>query len=140
MRAMLKLKFILFICTTAIVCGCANLQPKPSGDVSPFSAQGWGGTTCNEMLHDIHPNTAGKQAAQNIGLYQSWISGFVSGVNYTRDDAYDVSGATSPEESFEWVKNYCLQYPIDPLPVALHKLIQHWNEQGKLLTEPEPSN
>lgn len=127
-------KIIFNVAITLVVYGCANLQQKQSGDVSPFSAQGWGGTTCNEMLHDIHPATGGKQAGQNTGLYQSWISGFVSGVNYARNDVYDISGATSPTESFEWVKNYCLQNPIDPFPVALHKLIQHWQAEGKILT------
>lgn len=126
-------KIILSIWIAVSVSACANLQQKQSDDVSPFSAQGWGGTTCNEMLHDIHPATGGKQAGQNIGLYQSWISGFVSGVNYARNDVYDISGATSPTESYEWVKNYCLQNPIDPFPVALHKLIQHWQAEGKIL-------
>ena len=128
---------IFCVCMVATVYGCANLQPKQSQSVSPFSAQGWGGTTCNEMLHDIHPATSGERAGQNIGLYQSWISGFVSGVNYTRNDAYDVSGATSPNDSFEWVKNYCLENPIDPFPVALHKLIQHWKTEGKVLAKEE---
>lgn len=129
---MQKFKIIFVIGSSLIVFACANLQQKQSNEVSPFSAQGWGGTSCNEMLHDIHPATGGKHAGQNIALYQSWISGFVSGVNYARDDVYDVSGATSPDDSFEWVKNYCLQNPIDPFPVALHKLIQHWQAEGKI--------
>ena len=137
---MRSLKINSTLLLAAALCGCANLQPKPPQEVSAFSAQGWGGTTCNEMLHDIHTATAGERAAQNVGLYQSWLSGFISGVNYSRDDVYDVSGATNPTDSYEWVKNYCLQNPIDPLPVAVHQLIQHWQTNGKVLTEPEPSN
>lgn len=136
---MRKFKIIFVVGSTLVVFACANLQQKQTNEVSPFSAQGWGGTTCNEMLHDIHPATGGKHAEQNIGLYQSWISGFVSGVNYARNNVYDVSGATSPNDSFEWVKNYCLQNPIDPFPVALHKLIQHWKTEGKILVKEDDS-
>ena len=139
-RAMHSLKFFISASIAVTLHGCANLQPKTSGDIGAFSAQGWGGTTCNEMLHDIHTATAGERAGQNIGLYQSWVSGFISGVNYTRNDVYDVSGATGPTESFEWIKNYCLQNPVDPLPLALHKLIQHWQNEGKVLTQAEPSS
>ena len=74
-----------------------------------------------------------EEAGLNIGLYQSWISGFISGANYAQNDVYDISGDTQPTESFEWVKQYCLQFPIDPVPLALHKLIEAWEREGKII-------
>lgn len=123
--------------------GCATLQPslneKPietKTQPTPFSAQGWGGTICQEMLQDIHPtNKTPEEAGLNIGLYQSWISGFISGANYAQNDVYDLSGDASPTDSFEWIKQYCLQYPIDPIPLALHKLIEEWEQAGKIIYE-----
>ena len=90
-----------------------------------------------EMLHDINPSNGGTQAGQNIGLYQSWISGFVSGINYARSDIYDISGATSPNDSFDWIKNYCERNLNQPIPAALHELILQWNKEGRILTKEE---
>lgn len=128
---------ILTIWVAANISGCANLPSKQTQAMTPFSAQGWGGTVCSEMLRDIDPANGGKKAGQNIGLYQSWISGFVSGVNYARSDIYDISGATSPNESFDWIKQYCLRHPDHPIPVALHELISHWEREGKILTKAD---
>ena len=129
------LKYIAIISIIANIFGCANLQSKQTEEVAPFSAQGWGGTICREMMHDINPANGGKKAGQNIGLYQSWISGFISGINYARSDVYDISGATDPTESFDWVKQYCVQHPDHPIPMALHALISQWEQEGKILTK-----
>jgi hypothetical protein len=121
--------------------GCAALQLNPEQQAvviksqpAAFSAQGWGGTICQEMLKDIHPtNKSVEAAAANVSLYQSWISGFISGANYAFNEVYDLSGEANPNDSFEWIKQYCLQYPIDPIPLALHKLIQEWQQTGKII-------
>lgn len=130
-----KIFFLLSIITLAS--GCASVPNKQTKELSPFSAQGWGGTTCHEMLNDIDPNNSNKDVAGlNIGLYQSWISGFISGTNYAQTSVYDVSGASTPEESFTWIKNYCLDHPQTPIPLALHELILAWESEGIILTEP----
>lgn len=134
---------LLSILTIALN-GCASLQSASDEQakvtekqaIAPFSAQGWGGTICQEMLQDIHTtDKTPEEAGLNIGLYQAWISGFISGANYAQNDVYDISGDTQPTESFEWIKQYCLQYPIDPVPLALHKLIEEWEREGKIIYE-----
>ncbi len=124
-----------------MISACATTQTQPTNtpnDVTPFSAQGWGGTTCEELIHDITPKNVGfQQAVQNIRLYQSWTSGFVSGVNYANDDVYDVSGGTSPEDAFSWLKEYCTENTDVAIPVALHQLLQIWQQEGKALTEAQ---
>lgn len=130
---------LLFAAITLNGCAVLQLTPDQAPDTgikqpTPFSAQGWGGTICQEMLQDIHSsNKTAEEAALNINLYQSWISGFITGANYALTDVYDISGDTSPNDSFEWIKQYCLQYPIDPIPLALHKLIQEWEQAGKIM-------
>ena len=125
---------ILIACLVFSLPGCAGLQKKQNNANSPFNVQGWGGTTCAEMLYDIDPANGGTKAGQNIGLYQSWISGFVSGINYSNRSIYDVSGDTSPNDSFEWIKNYCIQNPDESVPTALHELVMQWERKGKVLT------
>lgn len=124
-----------------ITSGCASTQTKQttsSNELSPFSAQGWGGTTCKELMHDIAPSNVGfQQAVQNIHLYQSWASGFVSGVNYENKNVYDSSGGTSPEDTFAWLKQYCSENKDTAIPIAMHELLQQWEREGKV---QEPTN
>ena len=127
--------FVLLICT--VVSSCASIQRKQteSEDVpTPFSAHGWGGATCKELIHDITPENVGfQQAVQNIRLYQSWASGFVSGVNYSDNNVYDVSGATSPEDTFIWLKEFCSENNATAIPLALHELLEIWKNEGKVI-------
>ena len=136
------MKHRIFFLAIAIqlLSACATTQTKPteSNKLMPFSAQGWGGTTCKELIHDITPKNIGfQQAVQNIRLYQSWASGFISGVNYESDVAYDVSGGTTPEEIFAWLKDYCAEHLETPIPIALHELQQVWKQEGKVLEHAE---
>lgn len=131
-------KYISLVVVTLLFAGCATTETKKDTDVTPFSAQGWGGATCKELIHDITPSNVGfQQAVEHIRLYQSWASGFVSGVNYSDNDIYDVSGATSPEETFAWLKDYCSENSDTAIPVALHELILNWQQQGKVQVKAE---
>lgn len=136
--AMQQLAHIRTLLLSCFLFSCATNQVKlvDSDKVSPFSAQGWGGTTCKELIHDITPKNVGfGQAVQNIHLYQSWASGFVSGVNYSDSEVYDVSGATQPQEIFAWLKGYCTDHLDTAVPIALHKLIEVWEQEGKILVK-----
>ena len=116
---------------------CAGNQVKQDNEVSPYSAQGWGGTTCEQLIEDITPKKVGfDQAVNNIKAYQAWLSGFISGVNYASEEVYDVSGATDPEESFVWLKEYCEQNQETTVPQAIHVLLNQWEQEGKLIREP----
>ncbi|MEM1003517.1 MAG: hypothetical protein AAGH46_12800 [Bacteroidota bacterium] len=131
-------KIIGLNCFCFVMFSCASLQTNDPQEISPYSAQGWGGTSCNQLINDITPINVGfDQAVQNIKAYQAWVSGFISGVNYASTDAYDISGATDPEESFIWLKEYCEQQPNAAVPEALHKLLEIWEKEGKIITEPQ---
>ena len=133
---MQTIKLISCLIAALILLGCATQQTKENQELTPFSAQGWGGTTCKELIHDITPKNVGfNQAVDNIRLYQSWASGFVSGVNYESKDAYDVSGDTSPDETFAWLKDYCNDHLETAVPIALHELLEIWKSEGKVLTK-----
>lgn len=129
---------ILLISLLASGCATTQTQSVTSNEATPFSAQGWGGTICEELNHDILPINVGfQQAVQNIRLYQSWASGFVSGVNYADSEVYDVSGATTPEDTFTWLKNYCEEHPSIAIPMALNELLKAWEAEGRTLLRPE---
>ena len=118
--------------------GCATTGSKKDTEIPPFSAQGWGGAPCKELIHDITPSNVGfHQAVANIRLYQSWASGFVSGINYQDKNVYDISGGSTPEEIFAWLKNYCTEHQDIPIPIALHELQQVWKQEGKVLQQAE---
>ena len=72
---------------------------------------------------------------QNIRLYESWASGFVTGVNYSDSSVYDVSGDTTPKEIFAWLKDYCETHSETAVPIALHELIGIWEQEGKVITK-----
>ena len=129
-------KTLLILCAFLFALGCATNQPKENNKLTPFSAQGWGGTTCEELMHDISPKKVGfNQAVQNIRLYESWASGFVTGVNYSDSSVYDVSGDTTPKEIFAWLKDYCEEHSDTAVPIALHALIGIWEKEGKVITK-----
>lgn len=139
-KRMRNLYFVIAVVFGSLVSGCATMKEpnSESNEIAPFSAQGWGGAICKDLNHDILPKNVGfQQAVQNIRLYQSWASGFVSGVNYADNDVYDVSGATTPEDIFVWLKNYCEQHLESAIPVALHELMEEWKAEGKILVQPE---
>jgi hypothetical protein len=48
-----------------------------------------------------------------------------------------VSGATTPEDTFVWLKSYCEENPDTAIPIALHKLIRIWQSEGKTIVKPE---
>jgi len=140
MLAMRFINYTFIILISLFASGCASTLTKQadSNEPAPFSAQGWGGTECKVMIHDITPKNVGfQQAVQNIRLYQSWASGFVSGVNYADSDVYDVSGATTPEDIFIWLKDYCADNLEIAIPIALHELIQTWESKGKIQVKAE---
>ncbi len=131
-----RLTQILVVFHCLFLVACASNQPKQDAPLAPFSAQGWGGTTCKELIHDITPKNVGfEQAVQNIHLYQSWASGFVSGVNYSDSEVYDVSGESTPEDTFAWLNEYCGENPDVAIPIALHELITIWEQEGKVLSK-----
>ena len=131
------IKSSLIIISSLFIFACASTQTKQEETVQPYSAQGWGGTTCEQLIHDITPKKVGfNQAVQNIKAYQAWVSGFISGVNYASNDAYDVSGSTDPEESFIWLKEYCDEHHETAVPEALHELLEIWEKEGKVIAEP----
>ncbi len=137
---MRKLYFLSSLLLSLFASGCATTQTKSveSNEIAPFSAQGWGGAICENLNHDILPKNVGFQRAiQNIRLYQSWASGFVSGVNYADSDVYDISGATTPQDTFTWLNDYCEEHPGTAIPIALHELMGIWRAEGKTLVKPE---
>lgn len=127
--------FFISVLMGLLCTGCASTHTKQtdtSHQLSPFSAQGWGGATCKELIYDITPSNVGfQQAVQNIRLYQSWASGFVSGVNYENNHIYDVSGGTTPEDTFAWLKDYCSNNQETAIAIALHELLKVWKLEGK---------
>ena len=126
----------LSVFIVVLLSGCASIPTHQANKLKPFSAQGWGGTTCAEMLSDIDPNNSNKDiAGLNIGLYQSWISGFISGTNYAESEIYDVSGNSTPEQSFAWIQNYCIENPEVAVPLAMHELILAWQQENIVLRE-----
>lgn len=127
----------LLCCVAAgLLNACASTHTiKPSATdiadnksaIDSYYAQGWGATTCEQLSIDLSsPQLSSEQALANRYLYQAWISGFVSGVNYADIDVYDVSGDTNAESTLEWIEHYCQQSPQNSVPNALHELMREW--------------
>ena len=113
---------------------CATTVTQDAQHSHSYRAQGWGATSCQQLNDDLSDTALSrKQSAANMHLYQSWLSGFISGVNYAHDDVYDVSGNSAVEDVLAWLKDYCADQPEQNVPVALHELIQECQRLGKTL-------
>jgi hypothetical protein len=96
--------------------GSAKGEDEP---YPPRSIYGAGTRSCGEWLKS--------RADQNKSFeyqYQSWIDGFLSGVNLMGTDLPDVLGtypATKPIDAvafYAWIDNYCRQNPLNSLVTA----------------------
>jgi len=130
-------KKILYCCLVAVLSACASTPPtdhQANSQIAKNSyyAQGWGATSCRQLSIDLSTQQlTERQAIANRYLYQAWISGFVSGVNYADIAMYDISGDTSSEQTLAWIEQHCQQAPSDTVPSALHQLMQNWQTTGQ---------
>ena len=143
---MLTLQKKLLCCVAAgLLNACASAPTiKPSATdnadsktaVASYYAQGWGATTCEQLSLDLSSQQlSSEQALANRTLYQAWISGFVSGVNYADFDISDISGDTDAQHTLEWIEHYCQRSPHYSVPHAFHQLMQYWLSTGKTVQQ-----
>lgn len=135
---MIRYRKILLYCSfITLLSACASNPPKSNqansqATTNSYYAQGWGATTCQQLSLDLSTQQLTiQQATANRYLYQAWISGFVSGINYTDISVYDISGDTSSEQTLNWIEEYCESAPKDSVPNALHQLVEDWQTTGK---------
>lgn len=120
-----------------VLSACASAPPTNSHAhhqtaKHAYYAQGWGATSCQQLSTDLSTQQlTGQQATANRYLYQAWISGFISGVNYADMTVYDISGDTSSELTLAWIEQHCQHAPNDSIPSALHQLMQNWQTTGR---------
>lgn len=126
-------RFAIAVFSIALVNACASTPIQPAA--KSFSAQGWGATNCQEMMDDL--TSADKHSIQSLNkhMYEAWLSGFISGVNYADAALYDVAGDMGPEEVLTLLKAYCAEHPTVAVPLAMKALFQDWSESGKSVKE-----
>jgi hypothetical protein len=109
-----------------------------SAPISPIFAQtikGSGNDSCGEWLQ--HRQAIAAQRATNVhvtllSMEQSWIDGFVSGINATK--AYgdvDLLGSHPGEGMYVWVDNYCRSKPLDSILGASISLARELRSQAE---------
>jgi hypothetical protein len=68
--------------------------------------------------------------AQRKVLYGTWITGYITGINYSNSDISDISGGLDTEALLKWIYNYCEQYPLKKVSNGAHYLVQELYESG----------
>jgi len=125
--------FALALFSLVLTSACVSTPTQPSA--KSFSAQGWGATNCQEMMDDLA--SADKDSIQSLNkhMYEAWLSGFISGVNYADMTVYDIAGDMGPEEVLSLLKSYCGKHPETAIPLAMKTLFQDWMASGKSIKE-----
>ena len=103
---------------------------------SPIDAQtikGSGNDNCGDWIK-YRQSVSGQQATSRevmlLSMEQSWIDGFVSGINATK--AYgsgDLLGSRPGEGMYAWVDNYCRSKPLDSILDASIALVSALRSQ-----------
>ena len=126
-------RFAGSLLSITLISGCVSTPIQPQAE--SFSAQGWGATNCQEMMTDLA--TAEQHAIQGLNkhMYEAWLSGLISGVNYADASLYDVAGDMGPEEVLILLKTYFAEHPQTSIPLAMQALFQDWLQSGKSVKE-----
>jgi hypothetical protein len=86
---------------------------------TPKTVIGAGVASCGAWLEarrspSLHAVAVGKE---------SWVLGYVSGVNADQQWSDDFLAAADAPALFAWLDSYCPQHPLDPLYAATNALI-----------------
>jgi hypothetical protein len=102
--------------------GAAVFMPtRPvSGDTSFFSFTAIGYRSCGRWTDDR------RQGALDMDADEFWVSGFLSGVNFSRatdGKSGSLGSGTDQPGLYAWIDNYCQQHPLDDIAVATIELV-----------------
>ncbi len=64
----------------------------------------------------------GQWLAEKTPTRRAWVLGYVSGLNLSGIEKMNVLGATSAEQIYAWMDNYCRQNPLDDVTHGGNKL------------------
>ena len=100
-----------------------------SAPISPIYAQtikGSGNDNCGEWLQ-LRQAIAAQRATESqvvtLVMEQSWIDGFVSGLNATSVYGVDLLASKPGEGMYAWVDNYCRSKPLNSVFDATLSLV-----------------
>lgn len=113
MRVFAAVACLMFICLPT-----AALARKES---APFHVVGVATSSCGLFLQSRAKHLDPNQA----DVYNQWIDGFISGVNYESNDAIPADHAGIEA----WVAKYCADHPLDSLAAAALQLVRE-NRRG----------
>jgi hypothetical protein len=61
--------------------------------------------------------------AETKRSYESWLLGYISGVNHYRAGKPDFTNHAEVEGLNQWMENYCREHPLDPYSDAADALL-----------------
>lgn len=108
MRVFAAVTFLMFICLPS-----AALARK---EKAPFHVVGVATSSCGLFLQSRAEHLDANQA----DVYNQWIDGFVTGVNYESNDSVPADHAGIEA----WVAKYCAEHPLDSLAAAAIQLVR----------------
>ena len=63
-------------------------------------------------------------------LYRNWVTGFMTGVNYSSKDIDDISGGLDSDALLKFIYNYCEENPLKTVSDGAHYLVQELYDSG----------
>lgn len=81
-----------------------------------FHIVGAGSVTCQQY----------SDATEQQKLYaETWWAGYITALNRTGDDTYNILGETTPQAMNAMIAKYCADNPGMRLALAIHKVVEH---------------
>ena len=91
---------------------------SPSRAANEYTILGAGSRPCGSWLR------LRSQAAADSVVLQSWVLGYLTGINANvLTLSADVTAGTAPEALFSWIDGYCAAHPLDSLARATGALL-----------------
>jgi len=91
----------LGLCSLAVAVALLPASMAHAKDANGVSRiWGVGGDSCVKFLND-------RQSPLTLKPYESWLGGFITGINSQIPDTYDITGGTDMDGLLEWIAQWC---------------------------------
>ena len=111
------MQFRLASLVLAIGVACAALPAAAADNNGKFLIKGLGTQSCSDYL---------KFSQTDKLITETWWAGYLTALNRTTEDTYNLLGETTPAQANAWLEDYCSTYNNRLIATAVHAMLQHY--------------
>ena len=99
-----------------------------------FTSVGIGSTSCGKFTSTVDQGN-NTQKWTELLIYKNYAGGFITGINLSLDNTYDIRGGTDAQGIMAFIEKHCRENPLDQFGNALDSLIYELYP-NRTITEP----